>query len=46
MDLVANIQDQHKDNIIQPYPNYLYSNWYRSIVYFEKNLNCPDCMEK
>ena len=46
VNMISNIQEQIPDSNIQPYPDYLQSDWYRDIVYFLHNLSCLAEMEK
>lgn len=39
------MQGQIPDSSIQPYPDYLQSEWYKDIVYFLQNLSCSTKME-
>ena len=45
VNMISNIQEKISDSNIQPYPDYLQSDWYRDIVYFLHNLSFPAEME-
>lgn len=46
LNLISNMQGQIPDSHIQPYPDYLQSEWYKDIVYFLQNLSCLTEMER